>query len=143
MNSIKPIVYFGDDLFLFDKLVEQLEPNGYQLETLVDPTGSIEEFMPDWYRLLILDIDVVDPGGLELLRAIKNYHAGVPIIVIAEPENLPIAQLGVACQNGAEALFFKPLTDTKQLLAVVEDAFHRLGCWRANLEICATHRGIE
>ena len=145
MTSNKPIVYLGDDFCLFSKLVEQLEPNGYQLELerVKDANGSIENFIPDWYRLLILDMDVVEPGGFELLRAIKDFHAGVPIVVVAEPDTLPMTQLGVARQNGAESLFFKPLTDSKQLLAVVKVAFRRLDGWRTTLELCAAHGGIE
>lgn len=134
MTLNKRIVYLGSDVDIFSELVEQLGSRGYQLEQVENLEGPVEEYLGDWHQLLVLDIDLTTSKGLELLRAIKSYNGGVPLVVIAEPNKLLLTQISLSRQNGADALFFKPLTHSSQLIAVVEDAFRRLGRWRATLE---------
>ena len=143
MTSNKRIIYLGSDVEFFSELVEQLGSRGYQLEQVENLEGPVEEYLGDWYQLLVLDIDLTTSNGLELLRTIKSNNGGVPLVVIAEPNKLELTHIAVSRQNGAEALFFKPLTDFKPLLSEIETAFHKIERWWKMLEELRKRRKLE
>lgn len=50
-----------------------LEARGFQVDTYVDPQRALEEFKPNFYDLIILDIRMPNMNGFQLYRElIKN-----------------------------------------------------------------------
>lgn len=121
------ILYAGDDECLLWALERQLESRGYDLQWSKDATSIAEDWICDGRRLLILDGDLTTAAGLEFLQSVKARDMGTPVIVITD--NKTLTNVGVARLNGAEALFFKPLTDFEPLKEVIERAFSRLRRW--------------
>jgi DNA-binding NtrC family response regulator len=121
------IVYAGDDECLCWALEGQLEPRGYAIERFADATALAEDPAADWHRILILDADLTTRAGLGFFESVRARDPGIPVILITEKKTL--AHVGLARLEGAEAIFFKPLTDFGPLLETIERAFARLDRW--------------
>jgi DNA-binding response OmpR family regulator len=131
---IPAIVYVGEDAELLSQLAGRLAGAGYRLEQASPREVRVEELLAGWLRLLILDMDVARPPGLELLRRLKADDAGVPVIVLGDGGERPLTAISVARQNGAERFFFRAEIDLDELAAAIDDAFRRLAHWETDLE---------
>lgn len=127
-NSQQLVIYVGRDASLFTDIKQVLRAEGFEVEWAEDRHRMVEELIADWYRVVLLDVDAND--GLEPLRAIRAYHACVPVVVLAAPEDFRLTKVGLARLDGAEALVLKPLTNPTALVEVCQDAFRRLDRWR-------------
>jgi diguanylate cyclase (GGDEF)-like protein len=72
--------------------------------------------------LVILDLDLKDLDGLQLLRAMKERDPYLPVIVLAERENLQAAIEGV--RQGADDYILKPF-GVDEIRASVDTAFSK------------------
>ena len=122
------VIYVGRDASLFTAIKQMLRGEGFEVEWAEDRHRMVEELIADWYRVVLLDVDGND--GLEPLRAMRAYHASVPVVVLAAPEDFRLTKVGLARLDGAEALVLKPLTNPTSLVEVCRDASRRLDRWR-------------
>jgi len=130
----RTVIYVGGDADLCSVLTERSESGEFQLiERQLAPDLVDGGLLEQWHRVVVLDVDVAEREGFELLRSIKRHHAGVPVIIVGNRQNLPLTQAAVACANGADAVCLKPIEDPQLLFEIIDDGFRRLERWRGAL----------
>lgn len=68
-----------------------------------------------------------DVNGLEVLHRIKEYDAGIQVIMLSGMVTLSDALQ--ALRGGAEACFFKPVEEIEPLVEAIEGAFRKIDHW--------------
>jgi DNA-binding NtrC family response regulator len=116
------------------ELAARLDGLGYDVEVASTDAQSLDDCWPahEWNRVVICETDVADDAGLDLLIAIKERHAGIPVVVLSQTRDLRLTQRSLAWLHGAEALLFWPV-NVEELEDVLRPAMLRLARWRTLL----------
>jgi len=131
-NSHDRTVLHVDDDEQFQKIVEHhLTKAGFNVCSLTNPEQAQKILLDTNCRVCILDIDMPRVSGLELLNDIKSYDGGIQAIMMTGL----VSQMTVleSLRGGAEACFFKPLTDPQPLVEALEAAFVKVERWWKSL----------
>jgi DNA-binding NtrC family response regulator len=76
------ILILDDEPIVGDRLKPALEKCGYTVETLTDSQEAIERLAHKRYDLLITDLKMSGPSGLDVLRFVKEQSPRTGVIVI-------------------------------------------------------------
>lgn len=105
-----------------------LRKAGYEVTTVSGPAEAMEVVRSTVPKLVLLDMNftraVTGDEGLTLLRQIKIFHPGVPVILMTAWGSIPLAMEGI--RSGAFDFITKPW-DNKALLNRVETAINLSG----------------
>lgn len=115
-----------DDSFL--KIAnKRLTNEGYEVTSLNRPEHALKQLLNSNCRVCILDIDMPRIHGLDLLQEIKAYDGGIQVIMLAGL----VSQMTVleSLRGGAEACFFKPMTDFTPLYEALDATFVKSARW--------------
>jgi len=82
MNEVKKILVVDDEEFIRSNLSRILGEANYFVETISDGKTALQVFKKDKYDLVLLDLNMPDIGGLEVLQKIKKVDAEALVIVI-------------------------------------------------------------
>lgn len=93
-----------------------LKPNGYQVITAMDGQRGLKRILTEKPDLVILDLNMPKMDGLEILKALREHQAEVPVILITFYGSEHVAQQ--ALQLGAAAYVVKPFTAAEMLKAI-------------------------
>ncbi len=140
-NKLRKILHIDDDEQLTRLVDQRLTREGYTVKALHDPTLALEELAGNEHHAVLLDIDMPHINGLELLREIKRQDGGLQVIMLTS-----FVGVGTILQSmrwGAEACFFKPLTNFDPLLDAMEMIFRKRDRWWLSLAELAQHRRVE
>ena len=128
----RTILHVDDDPSLLRMVAAQLAKHGYTVISLSDPQKTIETLHESGARLLLLDIDMPEVNGLDLLKQVKQDDGGVQIIMVTGLVTMSTALRSL--RWGAEACVFKPINDYEPLLTAIEATFHKIDRWWQCLE---------
>ena len=82
-----------------------LEEYGLDVDCFTDPRKVLENFRPDFYALIILDIKMPEVNGFELYHKLKSKDANIKTVFLTALSNVedysPIEQS--VSNNGREA----------------------------------------
>ncbi|MGC3966993.1 MAG: response regulator [Pirellulales bacterium] len=138
----RTILHIDDDSQITRLVAHLLRRKGYEVASLNDPTQALGEILRHGYRIVLLDIDMPQLDGLELLRRIKEYDGGVQVIMLTGLVTLSNAM--AAFRGGAEGCFFKPLEDVAPLCEAIDATFHKIEhWWRALHNLTRQRRQVE
>lgn len=102
------IVVVDDDEQVLRWVMTTLELNGYSVQGTTSPTQAlslVEETRPD---LLILDLNMPQVDGFEMLKAERSKFPGLPILVVSG--HMHSSLLEAASILGATATLSKPIS---------------------------------
>ena len=85
------ILIVDDDRAICDYMQTLLEPDGYQVKTLSDPTGVTPELKKNDYHLVILDLMMPKRDGIEVLREIRKHDKDIAVVIFTGYPNLDTA----------------------------------------------------
>jgi CheY-like chemotaxis protein len=141
VNIPRRILHVDDDPQSTQLVSSLLEPYGYQVTAINDPREVIQRIPKIRERVMLLDIDMPRINGLDLLKEIKAYDGGILVIMLSGI----VTQTTVfqSLRLGAEACFFKPLTDVTPLAEAVTDCFRKLDRWWNTLDELVQRRKGE
>ncbi len=141
VNGERAVLHVDDDPLLTRLVAERLGGHGYRVTSLNDPRQALKELMRNQWRVVLLDIDMPETNGLDLIREIKAYDGGIQVIMLTG-----IVTLGSVLQSyrwGAEACLLKPLREIGPLLEALEDTFRKIDRWSQTLKELALRRRVE
>ncbi|MEA1952726.1 MAG: response regulator [Planctomycetota bacterium] len=127
MKPEREILHVDDDPQITRLIAKRLEPYGYQVVSLNDPSEAIGELMHSNRRVVLLDIDMPGMNGLEVLKEIKKYDGGIQVIMLTGL--VTVSSVLESFRLGAEAIFFKPLEDCEELHETLERSFQKIDQW--------------
>jgi DNA-binding NtrC family response regulator len=76
------ILILDDEPIVGDRLKPALEKCGYDVETQTDSQTAIDQLAQTRYDVLITDLKMAGPSGLDVLRFVKEQTPGTRVIVI-------------------------------------------------------------
>ncbi|MCU0235479.1 MAG: sigma-54 dependent transcriptional regulator [Acidobacteria bacterium] len=114
---MKKILAIDDDQAVLNYLnILLLQTGAYKIATLVNSAKAFHELKASNYDLLLLDMDMPDVSGLDILRFIKEKGIDIETIVLTGVEDVELAVS--AMKLGAFDYLTKPV-DNDQLLKVI------------------------
>lgn len=114
------ILVVEDEVRIAAFLVKALRAQGYATEHVVTGREALERLAArDRWNLVLLDLGLPDMDGLEVVRALRDRHDALPVIVItaraADREDI--------LRRGADDFVAKPLS-VRHLLSRVSALAH-------------------
>ena len=140
-SQIVRILHVDDDPAMTRLVSRQLGAHGIEVSALHDPTQALHRITEDNFRIVIVDLQMPEMDGFELLKRIKGADGGTAVIVLTGL----VTQASVMCsmREGAAACFFKPLTSIDGLLDCIAEINKSFDRWRTTLQQLATIRRSE
>jgi DNA-binding NtrC family response regulator len=117
------ILIADDDQTLCYLLKEELINEGYDVDITFDGKYAIEKLKKKPYDLLLLDLEMTEVHGEEVLKYTKEHHPTLQVIVLTAKTEIRTA---IQCiKDGAYDFITKPY-EFGQLVIIIERAFeHR------------------
>ncbi len=113
------ILITDDDQTLCYLLKEELINEGYEVDITFDGKYAIENLKKKTYDLLLLDLEMTDVQGEEVLKYTKDNHPNLQVIVLTAKTEIRTA---IQCiKNGAYDFITKPY-EFGQLVIIIERA---------------------
>ncbi|WP_456451453.1 response regulator transcription factor [Hydrogenimonas sp.] len=117
------LLLLEDDRLFGETLVDFLEGEGYEVAHFLAARPAIEEiYENDGYDLYLLDVNVPDLNGFELLKQLRNSGDKTPAIYITSARDKEALAEGF--HSGADDYMKKPI-DLDELLLRIEAQLRR------------------
>lgn len=120
----KRILAVDDDKALLSSLVPILQSEGYLVDTASTGREAIAKIMERAYDLMLVDIELPDMEGTDLLQRLPIDSADTVKIILTGHPNMD--KVVTALFRGADAYIMKPVSPD-ELLKIVEDKLTRRG----------------
>jgi two-component system, OmpR family, response regulator QseB len=95
-----------DDEILGDGLVAGLKMEGYAVDWLTTGKLAGEALKINTYELIVLDLNLPDMDGLDILRELRNRKDETPVMVLTAKDTISDRVLGL--DSGADDFVIKP-----------------------------------
>lgn len=86
-RPLRRILLVDDESDVISVFKMILEMNGYEVDAYTNPVTALENFKPDFYGLLLLDIRMPTMNGFELYRKMRNIDDDVRVCFITAFED--------------------------------------------------------
>lgn len=120
-GNVEKILLVDDDKSLCELLVEFLETEGFQVETVHDGEKAVARALGERFSLVILDVMLPGLGGIEVLKSVRR-HSSVPVLMLtARGEDVDRI---VGLELGADDYLSKPF-NPRELVARMRAVLRR------------------
>jgi len=109
-----------DEQEMCSSLEEIFQDEGFQTCSTTSPNKALEILSSKCFSLILMNLRMPEIGGIELLKAVKDEHCDVPVIMVT---GYPTVETAVRkMKYGAANYYTKPLklnsliTEVKQLI---------------------------
>nr|WP_321265582.1 response regulator transcription factor [uncultured Sulfurimonas sp.] len=119
------ILLVEDDQILSETLLELLEDEGYDLSLAQSANEAMEATYANEFELMILDVNIPDFNGFELLQMLRNSGNKTPCIFLTSLND--IASLSRGFEVGADDYIKKPFDFDELIIriqALLRKSFH-------------------
>ncbi len=113
------VLVLDDERIVGDRLKPALEREGFEVETFTDSTQAIERLKEKEFGVLVTDLRMRGPSGLDVLRYARQHCPKTRVIVITAYASEEVGQEVQAL--GAYHFVAKPFK-TKEFLRLVTEA---------------------
>jgi len=95
------ILYLEDDINLSDTISEYLTNNGFDVECVYDSHETLNALYDRQYDILILDVNLPDNSGFELLKELREANISTPAIFTTSLNSIDDLEMGynVGCDD--------------------------------------------
>jgi len=116
-NDKPRILILDDEPIVGDRLKPALEKCGYDVETQTDSQAAIDQLARERYDVLITDLKMNGPSGLDVLRFVKEQAPSTRVIVITGYATAEQAKESI--KGGAVDFIAKPfrISQLRELVA--------------------------
>ncbi|CAN5234969.1 response regulator [soil metagenome] len=116
------ILVVDDEPYICRTLERFLVRLGHEVSTAGSVPDAIEQLMQAPFDLVLTDLRLPGPSGLDLLIEVRSRSPGTRMILMSANADLPSAALGI--ERGIDQLVLKPF-DLQELRGQVEDSLAR------------------
>lgn len=123
MSKSAKILVCDDDETLCYLLKEQLIEEGFSVDTVYDGSIAIDSIKQKNYDLLLLDLNMGEISGEEVLKFVSDYNSSMQVIVLTAQSDVKKA---IECiRNGAYDFISKPYNFDELLITVNRSIEHK------------------
>ena len=112
------ILVIDDDALLRRVIRVALEAAGYEVIEAGDGTAALRVYREHGADLLLVDLFIPEPDGLEVIRTVRAEAPGAKIIAMSGGGSLKLDLLAAAAAFGASRTLWKPFVPGVLLSAV-------------------------
>jgi CheY-like chemotaxis protein len=141
MIASRRILHVDDDPQITNLVSKYLAAYGFETAAIHDPCQVIQQLPRFQERVVLLDIDMPRINGLELLKEIKTFDGGIQVIMLTGLVTMTTVLQSL--QLGAEACFFKPISEIEPLAEALSDCFRKIDRWWTTLDDLSGRRKTE
>jgi DNA-binding NtrC family response regulator len=117
MNKKTRILVLDDEAIVGERLKASLERAGFAVDAFASSHEAIESLREEHYDILVTDLKMSGPDGMEVLREARQSNPGIKAVVITGFATSETAR--EAMQSGAVSFIAKPfkISELKSLLS--------------------------
>jgi DNA-binding NtrC family response regulator len=78
----KDVMVLDDEPIVGDRLRPALEQEGFQVEVFTDSTAALDRLKAKAFGVLVTDVKMRGPSGMDVLRFVRENAPGTQVIVI-------------------------------------------------------------
>ena len=82
MENRAEVLVLDDEEIVCERLKGHLENNGFQVETFTESQGAIDRLSEKSFDVVITDLKMEGPSGLDVLRFVRDRMQGTQVIMI-------------------------------------------------------------
>jgi two-component system, chemotaxis family, chemotaxis protein CheY len=123
---VSRILVVDDDALLRGVIRVALESAGYDVIEAGDGSAGLRLYREQGADLLLVDLFIPEPDGLEVIRAVRAESPDAKIIAMSGGGNLKLDLLAAAQAFGASRALWKPFVPSA-LLGAVRDVLGERG----------------
>lgn len=124
------VLYVEDDRMLGEAVVQALKDAAYAVDWVTDGKSALDAAKLEEYQLVLLDLGLPKPDGLEVLGRIRKTLPPVPVIIVTARDAIDDRISGL--DLGADDYLTKPF-EVGELLARMRAVLRRQGSGAAAL----------
>jgi DNA-binding NtrC family response regulator len=125
------VLILDDEPIVCDRVRPALEKSGFQVESFTESTAALERLSERSFDILVTDLKMKGPGGMDVLAFVRDRHPKTRSIVITGFATVETAK--EAMQLGAVDFIPKPFR-MKQLVTLIKKVAAELGLGEAGAE---------
>ncbi len=119
MSSPIEILVLDDEPLVCERLKEHLEKKAHRVEVFTESRKAVDRLVEKRFDVVITDLKMEGPNGLEVLRFVRDRSFGTQVIIITGYGSMDAAR--EAEYSGAYGFIHKPFS-AKALEAMVRKA---------------------
>ena len=112
-------------------LKKLLEQETYAVETTQSAISAFEKVKGDKYHIVLIDTDLPEMNGIELLKEIKSYDALTQVIMMSGHSTME--KILSSLEYGANDYIQKPFTSMEHVMQVIDYSVQKLEQWRQSI----------
>ena len=82
MATNKDVMVLDDEPIVGERLRPALEKEGFRVEVFTDSSAALERLKEKTFSVLVTDMKMRGPSGMDVLRFVKENAPSTPVIVI-------------------------------------------------------------
>ncbi len=122
VDNVTEVLVLDDEPMVGERLEEHLTRKGYRVEVFTDSRQAVDRLATKRFDVVITDLKMTGPTGLDVLRFVRNQTSGTQVIIITGYGSMDAARL--AEYGGAFELVHKPFS-VKTIEALTRRAARR------------------
>jgi DNA-binding response OmpR family regulator len=119
---MKKILIVEDELLMVNGLKDNLELEGYEVETAMEGSTGLQKILQCRYDLILLDIMLPEISGFDICKTVRKEGVNTPIILLTAKGEEIDKVLGL--ELGADDYITKPFS-LRELLARIKTILRR------------------
>lgn len=122
MSTKKKVLLLDDEPIVAERVKSSLEISGYYVDSFISSKDAIDKLKKKKYDILITDLKMSSPDGMEVLQIAKQIQPDIKAVVITGFATNQTAE--TAREIGAVEFIAKPfkLSQLKKILNVISGA---------------------
>lgn len=128
MNNQYKILIVDDDKAVGNLLKEYFKSQEYAVDTSLSAVEALEKVKNTKYHIVMIDIEMPQMEGIELLKRLKKYDPMTQIVMMTESST--IDKILRSLEYGANDYIIKPFKSEDSVLTMIDHSVKKLERWR-------------
>jgi DNA-binding NtrC family response regulator len=82
MSHQGDVLVLDDEAIVCERLTHQLEKNDFSVEAFTESRGAIDRLAAKRFDVVVTDLKMKGPTGLEILHYVRDHALGTEVIII-------------------------------------------------------------
>lgn len=131
MQDKYKVLVVNNDKELLDKLENETEEGLYSFEFVQTADLALQKVKSDKYHIVLIDTDIPDKSGIELLKEIKDYDSLTQIIITTKHSTME--RILSSLEYGANDYITDPAFNFEDLKTLINISINKLERWRKSI----------